>query len=1047
MFESDIWVGDLAKSLKALSPVDDCSADAIAELLGLTSQLRVEQAARLPDFGDSEADAVHKPPLVPGAGAAPNVMQNVRIERSPQSTNAALNIERVLEPIGSEPTAAARRWQGVEALQRPHTGAALAEPAHDPLLDARWHREIAVAATAQLLPLGLVDVAALVDRAARSLPVVRVPRKRRWSVNRGVQLLIDGGSGMDPFRKDQSAFTAVVRAVVGPERVEVVEFYDAPLRGVFDTATGGRREYEPPPPGVPIVLLSDLGYGHRARDGARATIREWQAFADAVAKRSRRIITFVPYPPPLLAPRLRRDLGAVYWDRSTAHRQIRDASKNAADPTPSPVRAGPDGKARRVVAQGAARDLAVLVSAAVFVEPELLRAMRLTLLPAAGPEVESAVWFSAAVRARNPSGIVFHADAAAGLRNTLKEAWRTTPELRARLALARDVMDRIHERQSAALRLEERLAWCIVTGDLSGAERELERALKAHADGKRPGIAAWAGPAWKRMPAQARRTRSGWLFHQLARTTAQGRDLPPVDPPPDLRPEDLSTAIAMVQDVKFGVRRLDETLELGNFSGEGAVAIMLPDTEPRIVDIVTAAGENRIEVLSRDRALLDAGRGPVTLKTLRGTLYRLPAMQPTASQVEQRRVAVSPQPREPRRSWGQTWPAWELKFEADGALVNPPVLAAPAADSLTDLFVLVHGWNASREDARHLYSRLLQEPSDRIRRGVFRGRRFGAMGVFWPSKLWSDGDDQPTETGLGVPDSQDDQSQLAELERTMSSEQRRRLSEASQRLAEQPDDPKARAQVRELQQELDSERTREASRGDAGTSSSGGLFGGLWSSAKNLARTTSFYGMRARAATVGRQGLGPALGQLAQISPTLRLHVIAHSVGARLASYAVQAERAASSDVRPVKSLVLLQPVLARYAFAPALPADTRRGGALVSVARHVDGPIVVTYSANDQAAALSYEVATRLAGGDDDAPGERAGKAMGYDGAQGVNAFRLRLGPVGTIYPLEAGRVGNVDASSFIKGHGDVTIPEVAWLILAAADAATLNEPRSTAP
>ena len=1046
MLESDIWVGDLVKSLRALSPADDSTSDAIAELLGLTDHFRGDQAAGLPDFAQSDTDADDEAQLEPVAGAASKIAQNVRIESSPQSTNAALNIEHVLDPAGTEPTAAARMWDGVDALERPYTAATWAEPAHDPLFDARWHREIAVAATAQLLPLGLVDVPALVDRAARNLPVVSVPRKRRWSVNRGVQLLIDGGSGMEPFRKDQSAFTTVVRSVVGPERVEVVEFDDAPLRGVFDTATGVRRAYRPPLPGVPIVLLSDLGYGGRTGDGARATIREWQAFADTVSKPSRRIITFVPYPPQLIAPRLRRDVGAVYWDRSTAHRQIREVSKNAADTISGPVRAGRDAKARRAAARRAARDLAVLVSAAVFVEPELLRAMRLTLLPAAGPEIESAVWFSADVRARNPSGIVFHADAAAGLRNTLKEGWRTTPALRARLALARDVMDRIHERQSAALRLEERLAWCVVTGDVSGAERELERALKAHADGKRPGIAAWAGPAWKRMPAQARRTRSGWLFHQLARTTAQGRDLPPVDPPPDLRPEDLSAAIGMVRDVKFGVRRLDETLELGNFSGEGAVAILLPDTEPRIVDVVTAAGQNRIEVLSRDRALLDAGRGPVTLKTLRGTLYKLAAIQPAASQVEQRRVPASPQPQEPRRSWGQTWPAWELKFEADGALVNPSVLEAPATDSLTDLFVLVHGWNAGREDARHLYSRLLQEPSDRIRRGVFRGRRFGAMGVFWPSRLWSERDDQPTETGLGAPDSQDDQSQLAELERKMSSEQRRRLSEASQRLAAQPDDPKAREQVHELQQELDSERTREAGAGDAGASSSGGLFGGLWSSAKNLARTTSFYGMRARAATVGRQGLGPALGQLAQISPALRLHVIAHSVGARLASYAVQEGRAASPDLRPVKSLVLLQPVLARYAFAHALPSDSRRGGALASVANQVDGPVVVTYSANDQAAGLTYELANRVVGGDDDAPGERAGKAMGYDGAQGVNAFPLRLGPVGTIYPLEASRVANVDASSFIKSHGDVTIPEVAWLILAAADAATLNEPRRTA-
>ena len=64
---------------------------------------------------------------------------------------------------------------------------------------------------------------------------------------------------------------------------------------------------------------------------------------------------------------------------------------------------------------------------------------------------------------------------------------------------------------------------------------------------------------------------------------------------------------------------------------------------------------------------------------------------------------------------------------------------------------------------------------------------------------------------------------------------------------------------------------------------------------------------------------------------------------------------AASPDLRPVKSLVLLQPVLARYAFADALPSNARRGGALVSVANQVDGPVVVTYSANDQAAGVGY--------------------------------------------------------------------------------------------
>jgi hypothetical protein len=116
------------------------------------------------------------------------------------------------------------------------------------------------------------------------------------------------------------------------------------------------------------------------------------------------------------------------------------------------------------------------------------------------------------VRARNAAGIVFHRRAADILRERLRASWNEQPALRPRLERARDVLSQVHRGQSSALRLEERLAWHVITGDLAEAERELERALNAHAQGERPGIAIWASQAWERLPSEARNTPAGWRF-------------------------------------------------------------------------------------------------------------------------------------------------------------------------------------------------------------------------------------------------------------------------------------------------------------------------------------------------------------------------------------------------------------------------------------------------------------------------------------------------------------------------------------------------------
>jgi len=62
----------------------------------------------------------------------------------------------------------------------------------------------------------------------------------------------------------------------------------------------------------------------------------------------------------------------------------------------------------------------------------------------------------------------------------------------------------------------------------------------------------------------------------------------------------------------------------------------------------------------------------------------------------------------------------------------------------------------------------------------------------------------------------------------------------------------------------------------------GSFFGKVWNGAKDALRVATFWKMKARAGQVGRSGLGPLLEQLHLAAPTVRVHLIGHSFGARL---------------------------------------------------------------------------------------------------------------------------------------------------------------------
>jgi len=428
-------------------------------------------------------------------------------------------------------------------------------------------------------------------------------------------------------------------------------------------------------------------------------------------------------------------------------------------------------------------------------------------------------------------------------------------------------------------------------------------------------------------------------------------------------------------------------------------------------------------------------------------------------------------------------PHWEIGFDehgkADQGEVDALLAELPGKD-LTDLFVFAHGWNNDRRQARRLYQLYFQQVPGLLGRGGGEAARVGTLGVVWPSKRWAD-EPEPTGDGAGggaaglgdaaaaTAPPADDTALVEDLKDVFKgAQQRQALDELARLLEERPEDPAALARFQTLMGELAGAPDAEAAgedqgelalldddpeevfgrfadavpqTGEGGAAGIGDAFGRLWDGAKEALRQLTYFEMKKRAGVVGKQGLGPLLGRIHQADPELRIHLLGHSFGARLVSFALAGLPDGAGS--PVKSLYLLQGAFSHFAFADALPMDRSRGGALKGMAARVDGPLVASFTVHDLAVGKLYPLAA-LSSRDDAAGLEdrlfRWG-GIGHDGAQAVDATVTTLGPVGTGYPFQKGRFVNLDGNAIINrggppsgAHSDIFHPELVWASLAAA-------------
>jgi hypothetical protein len=388
-------------------------------------------------------------------------------------------------------------------------------------------------------------------------------------------------------------------------------------------------------------------------------------------------------------------------------------------------------------------------------------------------------------------------------------------------------------------------------------------------------------------------------------------------------------------------------------------------------------------------------------------------------------------------------PHWEVGFDEQGRPDQDEadtLLRELPGEDLTDLFVFSHGWNNDRGQARRLYQLYFQQVPGLLAQGGAQDARVGTLGVVWPSKRWADEPEPTGDGGGGGAAGLGDAAALApaaaagdgalveDLKDVFGGDDRRATLGELALVEDDPEEVFGRFADAVPQT------------GEGGAAGLGDTFGRLWNGAKEALRQLTYLEMKKRAGVVGKQGLGPLLGRIAQADPEVGIHLIGHSFGARLVSFALTGLPPGGS---PVKSLYLLQGAFSHFAFADALPMDRSRGGALEGMAVRVDGPLVASFSVHDTAVGRLYPLAS-LSSRDDSAGLEdrlfRWG-GIGHDGAQAVEATVATLGPVGTAYPFAPGRFVNLDGNGVITrgqppsgAHSDIFHPELVWAGLAAA-------------
>ena len=316
--DRDLWIGDVIRVWRRLQLTSPEERAAAARALGFDASALLA-AAQTAAGGSAGAEA----PAAQAAATGPiRGATNGRGHDTPRVVPSAISV-RTDEASGD---ALPAWWTGTQTLPPEGQAHATWRPQHQPLLRPQWTRHILSAMCSTRVAEGPLDATRLIEEVVRLRPIVAVPRRSRPTVRRGVQLLIEQGAPMLPFRRDVLQLIESLRDVISDDRIVMAGFERHPLDEPLAWFPGGKVErWTPPGAGSPVLLVSDLGITSRFGRTRAATPAEWLAFGRTCRAAGCTPIALLPHGRPFWPPALKRTFALVPWGHRTSVAEVHRA--------------------------------------------------------------------------------------------------------------------------------------------------------------------------------------------------------------------------------------------------------------------------------------------------------------------------------------------------------------------------------------------------------------------------------------------------------------------------------------------------------------------------------------------------------------------------------------------------------------------------------------------------------------------------------------------------------------------------------------------------
>ena len=265
-------------------------------------------------------------------------------------------------------------------------------------------------------------------------------------------------------------------------------------------------------------------------------------------------------------------------------------------------------------------ELATYASIAINIEPELLRALRLSLAPHFDVSAEADFWLSRLVEARSYSSVTLQPSVAHALRNRLqKKVARKTAHR------AWQIVRELHTKESPAIAHEEALAWAAISGNVKDVEDGLKSVLKTMTKEPERGLVAWWLRARERLPEAVRQSAIAASIDRRAidrKSTTPGFGM------------DIHAAGTR----KIFARAGAAALEVGDFDVDKAtVALSVPDVDPVRLEIRSLSDSATTHVALRpgEARVVPVTGGAAAIKTESGAVFetRYEATPPSGSEM------------------------------------------------------------------------------------------------------------------------------------------------------------------------------------------------------------------------------------------------------------------------------------------------------------------------------------------------------------------------------------------------------------------------------